>query len=112
MIELNIRDMEKAEREYEHIQQEVALIKTLKHRNIVGYKFQHAVLYHCSAIVIWMKLKHVSVLSVTVTSADLIRNLRSNQISHYYQANIGGRSQTREPGSFFSALLVTLWMNG
>jgi len=36
MIELNIKDMEKAEREYEHIQQEVALIKTLKHRNIVG----------------------------------------------------------------------------
>jgi len=36
MIELNVRDMEKAEREYEHIQEEVALIKTLKHRNIVG----------------------------------------------------------------------------
>jgi len=36
MIELNIRDMAKAEREYEHIQEEVALIKTLKHRNIVG----------------------------------------------------------------------------
>ena len=36
MIELNVQDMQKAEREYEHIQQEVALIKTLKHRNIVG----------------------------------------------------------------------------
>lgn len=37
MIELNIKDMEKAEREYEHIQEEVALIKALKHHNIVGY---------------------------------------------------------------------------
>lgn len=37
MIELNVQDMQKAEREYEHIQEEVALIKTLKHRNIVGY---------------------------------------------------------------------------
>jgi len=39
MIELNVEDMAKAEREYEHIQEEVALIKTLKHRNIVGCIF-------------------------------------------------------------------------
>jgi len=36
MIELNTADMEKAEREYEQIQEEVGILKTLKHRNIVG----------------------------------------------------------------------------
>ena len=35
-IELNIDDMERAEREYEKIQEEVELLKTLKHDNIVG----------------------------------------------------------------------------
>ena len=41
MIELNVEDMIKAEREYEHIQEEVAMIKTLKHRNIVGYNMSN-----------------------------------------------------------------------
>lgn len=36
MIELNPADMEKAEREYEQIQEEVEILKTLKHKNIVG----------------------------------------------------------------------------
>lgn len=36
MIELNTVDMQKAEREYEQIQEEVQILKTLKHRNIVG----------------------------------------------------------------------------
>jgi len=35
-IELNIDNMEKAEREYEKIQEEVELLKTLNHQNIVG----------------------------------------------------------------------------
>lgn len=35
-IELNTSDMEKAKREYEKIQEEVELLKTLTHRNIVG----------------------------------------------------------------------------
>ncbi|XP_064601071.1 uncharacterized protein LOC135467238 [Liolophura sinensis] len=36
-IELNTSDMEKAKREYEKIQEEVELLKTLTHKNIVGY---------------------------------------------------------------------------
>ncbi len=36
-IELNMADMDKAEVEYEKIQDEVELLKTLKNRNIVGY---------------------------------------------------------------------------
>ena len=35
-IELNIEDLERTELEYEKIQQEVELLKTLKHENIVG----------------------------------------------------------------------------
>ena len=35
-IELNIEDMERTELEYEKIQQEVELLKTLQHENIVG----------------------------------------------------------------------------
>ena len=35
-IELNVSDFDKAEREYEKIQEEVDLLKTLKHKNIVG----------------------------------------------------------------------------
>lgn len=34
-IELNISNMDKAEAEYEKIQQEVEILKTLNHRNIV-----------------------------------------------------------------------------
>lgn len=36
MIELNTSNLEKAEVEYEQIQEEVELLKTLKHKNIVG----------------------------------------------------------------------------
>ncbi|KAL8569123.1 hypothetical protein ACOMHN_055039 [Nucella lapillus] len=36
-IELNTADRQKAEREYEKVQEEVELLKTLKHINIVGY---------------------------------------------------------------------------
>ncbi|XP_013411766.1 ankyrin repeat domain-containing protein 12, partial [Lingula anatina] len=36
-INLNVHDMDKAEKEYEKIQEEVDLLKTLKHKNIVGY---------------------------------------------------------------------------
>ena len=35
-IELNVHDWDKAEKEYESIQEEVDLLKTLKHTNIVG----------------------------------------------------------------------------
>ena len=35
-IQLNIDDMERAEIEYGKIQEEVELLKTLNHRNIVG----------------------------------------------------------------------------
>ena len=35
-IELNIDDMDRAEQEYEKIQEEVELLKTLNHQNIVG----------------------------------------------------------------------------
>jgi len=35
-IQLNIDDMERAEVEYEKIQEEVELLKTLNHKNIVG----------------------------------------------------------------------------
>ena len=35
-IELDIDDMDKAEEEYEKIQEEVKILKTLKHKNIVG----------------------------------------------------------------------------
>jgi len=33
---LNVHDWEKAEKEYEGIQEEVELLKNLKHQNIVG----------------------------------------------------------------------------
>ena len=36
-IELNMNHMERAEAEYEKIQEEVAILKTLKHKNIVRY---------------------------------------------------------------------------
>ncbi|KAK7480429.1 hypothetical protein BaRGS_00028348 [Batillaria attramentaria] len=36
-IELNTADQRKAEREYEKVQEEVELLKTLNHTNIVGY---------------------------------------------------------------------------
>ncbi|KAK6190356.1 hypothetical protein SNE40_002244 [Patella caerulea] len=36
-IELNSMDHEKAQREYEKVQEEVELLKNLKHQNIVGY---------------------------------------------------------------------------
>ncbi|CAH1787728.1 unnamed protein product [Owenia fusiformis] len=36
-LELNTSDMDKAEREYEKIQEEVELLKTLRHENIVGF---------------------------------------------------------------------------
>ncbi len=36
-IELNTADMDAAEEEYEKIQEEVELLKTLQHKNIVGY---------------------------------------------------------------------------
>ncbi|ESP00814.1 hypothetical protein LOTGIDRAFT_64389, partial [Lottia gigantea] len=36
-IELNSMDIEKAHREYEKVQEEVELLKNLKHKNIVGY---------------------------------------------------------------------------
>lgn len=36
-IVLNTNDMDRAEMEYEKIQEEVELLKTLKHKNIVGY---------------------------------------------------------------------------
>lgn len=35
-IELNVTDMDRAEAEYEKIQEEVDLLKTLRHNNIVG----------------------------------------------------------------------------
>ena len=35
-IELNVHDWEKAEKEYESVQEEVELLKTLTHTNIVG----------------------------------------------------------------------------
>ena len=35
-IELNLGDMDKAEEEYEKIQEEVNILKTLRHKNIVG----------------------------------------------------------------------------
>lgn len=35
-IELNVHDWDKAEKEYESIQEEVDLLKTLQHTNIVG----------------------------------------------------------------------------
>jgi mitogen-activated protein kinase kinase kinase 19 len=35
-IELNTDNMDRAELEYEKIQEEVELLKNLKHRNIVG----------------------------------------------------------------------------
>lgn len=35
-IQLNIDDMERAEIEYEKIQEEVELLKTLNHKNVVG----------------------------------------------------------------------------
>ena len=35
-IELNIDDLDRANREYEKIQEEVELLKTLNHKNIVG----------------------------------------------------------------------------
>ena len=35
-IEINLMDMERAEEEYQKVQEEVNLLKTLKHRNIVG----------------------------------------------------------------------------
>ena len=35
-IELNLDNMDKAEEEYEKIQEEVELLKTLNHQNIVG----------------------------------------------------------------------------
>ena len=35
-LELNTANMDRAEAEYEKIQQEVELLKTLKHKNIVG----------------------------------------------------------------------------
>lgn len=37
MIELNKSNFEKAEMEYAQIQDEVELLKTLKHKNIVGW---------------------------------------------------------------------------
>ncbi|XP_052066561.1 uncharacterized protein LOC127706153 isoform X3 [Mytilus californianus] len=36
-IELNTMDQDKAKREYEKVQEEVELLKTLNHKNIVGY---------------------------------------------------------------------------
>ncbi|KAK3102765.1 hypothetical protein FSP39_013768 [Pinctada imbricata] len=36
-IELNTNDKDKAKREYEKVQEEVELLKTLNHKNIVGY---------------------------------------------------------------------------
>jgi mitogen-activated protein kinase kinase kinase 19 len=36
LIEMNTVDMEKAEREYEKIQEEVEMLKALNHKNIVG----------------------------------------------------------------------------
>ncbi|KAL5007408.1 hypothetical protein ScPMuIL_016214 [Solemya velum] len=36
-IELNTNDRDKAKREYEKVQEEVELLKTLNHKNIVGY---------------------------------------------------------------------------
>ena len=35
-IELNVTNQQKAKKEYEKVQEEVELLKTLEHKNIVG----------------------------------------------------------------------------
>ena len=46
-IELNVTDMERAEAEYEKIQEEVDLLKTLRHKNIVGSVRCGCCFYRC-----------------------------------------------------------------